>query len=169
MRPPRRRTQDKARDPDMHQTRKGSQWYFGMKAHIGVDHQTQLIHSVAVTAANVHDSQLLGDLLHGGETRVWGDSTYAGQKKQLHEHTPKAKDLTQKIGSRYPHLSAAKQSVNRYKSKTRSRVEYVFGAMKRKFGFTKVRYWGLDKNAQYVFSKCAQVNLVLAKRKLLAV
>ena len=70
---------DKARDPDMHQTRKGNQWYFGMKAHIGVDSKSKVIHSVAVTAANVHDSQVPGDLLHGEETRVWGDSAYTGQ------------------------------------------------------------------------------------------
>ena len=72
---------DKARDPEMHQTQKGNQWYFGMKGHIGVDSQTKLIHSVAATAANVHDSQLHDDLPHGDETRVWGDSAYAGQGK----------------------------------------------------------------------------------------
>ena len=163
------KNKDKARDPDMHQTRKGNQWYFGMKTHIGVDNQTKLIHSVAVTAANVHDSQLLGDLLHGDETHVWGDSAYAGQKKLLYEHAPNAKDFTQKKGSRYRKLTEAEQSANRYKSKIRSRVEHVFGVMKRQFGFTKVRYRGLDKNAQCVFTKCALVNLVLAKKTLLAV
>jgi len=163
------KNKDKARDPDMHQTRKGNQWYFGMKTHIGVDNQTKLIHSVAVTAANVHDSRLLGDLLHGDETHVWGDSAYAGQKKLLYEKAPNAKDFTQKKGSRNRKLTEAEQSANRYKSKTRSRVEHVFGVMKRQFGFTKVRYRGLDKNAQCVFTKCALVNLVLAKKKLLAV
>ena len=163
------KNKDKARDPDMHQTRKGNQWYFGMKAHIGVDNQTKLIHSVAVTAANMHDSQLLGDLLHGDETHVWGDSAYAGQKKLLYEQAPQAKDFTQKKGSRYRKLTEAEQSANRYKSKIRSRVEHVFGVMKRQFGFTKVRYRGLDKNAQCVFTKCALVNLVLAKKQLLAV
>jgi IS5 family transposase len=163
------KNKDKARDPDMHQTRKGNQWYFGMKTHIGVDNQTKLIHSVAVTAANVHDSQLLGDLLHGDETHVWGDSAYAGQKKLLYEQAPNAKDFTQKKGSRYRKLTEAEQSANRYKSKIRSRVEHVFGVMKRQFGFTKVRYRGLEKNAQCVFTKCALVNLVLAKKKLLAV
>jgi len=163
------KNKDKARDPDMHQTRKGNQWYFGMKTHIGVDNQTKLIHSVAVTAANVHDSQLLGDLLHGDETHVWGDSAYAGQKKLLYERAPSAKDFTQKKGSRYRQLTEAEQSANRYKSKIRSRVEHVFGVMKRQFGFTKVRYRGLDKNAQCVFTKCALVNLVLAKKTLLAV
>ena len=163
------KNKDKSRDPDMHQTRKGNQWYFGMKTHIGVDNQTKLIHSVAVTAANVHDSQLLGDLLHGDETHVWGDSAYAGQKKLLYEQAPQAKDFTQKKGSRYRKLTEAEQSANRYKSKIRSRVEHVFGVMKRQFGFTKVRYRGLDKNAQCVFTKCALVNLVLAKKVLLAV
>ena len=163
------KNKDKARDPDMHQTRKGNQWYFGMKTHIGVDHQIKLIHSVAVTAANVHDSQLLGDLLHGDETHVWGDSAYAGQKRLLYEQAPNAKDFTQKKGSRYRKLTEAEQSANRYKSKIRSRVEHVFGVMKRQFGFTKVRYRGLDKNAQCVFTKCALVNLVLAKKRLLAV
>ena len=163
------KNKDKARDPDMHQTRKGNQWYFGMKTHIGVDNQTKLIHSVAVTAANVHDSQLLGDLLHGEETHVWGDSAYAGQKQLLYEQAPQAKDCTQKKGSRYRKLTEAEQSANRYKSKIRSRVEHVFGVMKRQFGFTKVRYRGLEKNAQCVFTKCALVNLVLAKKTLLAV
>ena len=163
------KNKDKTRDPDMHQTRKGNQWYFGMKTHIGVDNQTKLIHSVAVTAANVHDSQLLGDLLHGDETHVWGDSAYAGQKKLLYERAPQAKDFTQKKGSRYRKLTKVEQSANRYKSKIRSRVEHVFGVMKRQFGFTKVRYRGLDKNAQCVFTKCALINLVLAKKQLLAV
>ncbi len=163
------KNKDKARDPDMHQTRKGNQWYFGMKTHIGVDNQTKLIHSVAVTAANVHDSQLLGDLLHGNETHLWGDSAYTGQKKLLYEKAPNAKDFTQKKGSRYRKLTEAEQSANRYKSKIRSRVEHVFGVMKRQFGFTKVRYRGLEKNAQCVFTKCALVNLVLAKKTLLAV
>lgn len=159
---------DKARDPDMHQTRKGNQWYFGMKTHIGVDHRNKLIHSIAVTAANVHDSQVLGDLLHGDETRVWGDSAYAGQRQILNEQAPQAKDFTQKKGSRYRRLTQAEHSANRHKSKIRSRVEHVFGVMKRQFGFTKVRYRGLDKNAQCVFTKCALINLVLAKQSLLA-
>lgn len=158
----------KQRDPEMHQTRKGNQWYFGMKAHIGVDSKTRLSHSVAVTPANVHDSQVLGDLLHGNETRVWGDSAYAGQGVVLAEHAPFAKDFTQKKGSRYRQLTNAEQSANRYKSKTRARVEHIFGVMKRQFGFNKVRYRGLNKNAHSVFTKCALVNLVLAKRYLLA-
>jgi len=158
----------KTRDPDMHQTRKGNQWYFGMKTHIGVDSKTRLIHSIAVTPANCHDSQILGDLLHGEETRVWGDSAYAGQKEVLREASPNAKDFTQKRAYRNKPLSEKEGSANRHKSKTRARVEHIFGIMKRQFGYNKARYRGLDKNAHSVFTKCALINLVIAKRPLLA-
>ena len=161
------KNKDKARDPEMHQTRKGNQWYFGMKAHIGVDSRSKLIHSVVATAANVHDSQVLDDLLHGEETRVWGDSAYAGQTDVIRAHAPKANDFTQKKGSRHYTLSDEEQSRNRTKSKVRSKVEHVFHVMKRQFGYTKVRYRGLDKNAHHLFVKCALVNLVLSKRRLL--
>jgi len=163
------KNKDKRRDPDMHQTRKGNQWYFGMKAHIGIDSKTKLIHSVAVTAANVHDSQVLEDLLHGDETRLWGDSAYAGQKQLLYEKAPNAKDYTQHKGSRYRQLTEQEKVANKYKSKTRSRVEHIFGVMKQQFGYRKVRYRGLTKNAHHVFTKCALINLVLAKKQLLAV
>jgi IS5 family transposase len=161
------KNKDKARDPEMHQTRKGNQWYFGMKAHIGVDSRSKLIHSVVATAANVHDSQVLDDLLHGEETRVWGDSAYSNQKEVLREYAPNAKDFTQKKGSRHRSLSADERARNRTKSKVRSKVEHVFHVMKRQFGYTKVRYRGLDKNAHHLFIKCALVNLVLSKRRLL--
>ena len=77
---------DKARDPEMHQTKKGNQWYFGMKAHFGVDSRTKLIHAVAATPANVADSTVLPELLHGQETRVWGDQAYRGQRAVIREH-----------------------------------------------------------------------------------
>jgi IS5 family transposase len=161
------KNKDKTRDPEMHQTRKGKQWYFGMKAHIGVDSRSKLIHSVVATAANVHDSQVLDDLLHGEETRVWGDSAYSGQQAVLREHAPNARDFTQKKGSRHRSLSADERARNRTKSKVRAKVEHVFHVMKRQFGYTKVRYRGLDKNAHHLFIKCALVNLVLSKRRLL--
>ena len=88
------KNQDGQRDPEMHQTKKGNQWYFGMKAHIGVDSATKIIHSVVATAANVADSHLLPELLHGKETRVWGDSAYQGQSEVIREQAPKAKDFT---------------------------------------------------------------------------
>ena len=85
---------DKARDPEMHQTRKGQQWYFGMKMHIGVDSQSGLVHSAVVTAANVHDKHPLPDLLHGNERRVYGDSAYASQKELIQGKAPNALDFT---------------------------------------------------------------------------
>src|SRR5262249_43147313 len=81
----------KARDPEMHQTKKGNQWYFGMKAHFGVDSRTKLIHAAVATPANVADGTVLPDLLHGNdETRVWGDQAYRGQRAVIREHAPKA-------------------------------------------------------------------------------
>jgi IS5 family transposase len=88
------KNQDGQRDPEMHQTKKGNEWHFGMKAHIGVDSATKIIHSVAATAANVHDSHLLPELLHGKETRVWGDAAYQGQAEVIRALAPKAKDFT---------------------------------------------------------------------------
>jgi IS5 family transposase len=161
------KNRDQARDPDMHQTRKGNQWYFGMKLHIGVDSKTKLVHSAVATAANVHDSQVLDDLLHGEETRVWGDSAYAGQKRTLKEIAPQSRDFTQQKASRNRALSAQERSRNRTKSRVRSRVEHIFHILKCRFGFTKVRYRGLEKNANHLFAAMALVNLVMAKRRLL--
>lgn len=161
------KNQDQARDPEMHQTRKGNQWYFGMKAHMGVDSKTKLIHSVAVTAAHVHDSQVVEDLLHGEETRVWGDSAYAGQRETLREVAPRAQDFTQKKGNRHHALSPVERDKNRTKSRVRARVEHVFHVLKRQFKFTKVRYRGLDKNANHVFAACALINIVMMRKRLL--
>jgi len=161
------KNKDGERDPEMHQTRKGNQWYFGMKAHIGADSQTKLIHSVATTAANVHDSQLLPDLLHGDETRVYGDSAYAGQGDVIREHAPKAKDFTNQKGCRNRPLSEEDTAKNRTKSRVRAKVEHPFLVLKRIFGFNKVRYRGLDKNANRLFVACGLVNLYMARRQLL--
>lgn len=161
------KNKDKARDPDMHQTKKGNQWYFGMKAHIGVDSKTTLVHSAAATAANEHDSQLLGDLLHGEETRVWGDSAYTGQKEALAEHAPKAQDYTNVKGRRNHPLTEEDKRKNRTKSGVRAKVEHIFRVLKCQFGFTKVRYRGLEKNANHLFAALALVNIVMAKRRLL--
>lgn len=155
------------RDPEMHQTKKGNQWYFGMKGHIGVDSQTKLIHSVAATAANVHDSQLLGDLLHGEETRVWGDSAYAGQGDVIRDKAPNATDFTNKKGRRNHPLSDDDKAKNTTKSKVRAKVEHPFLVLKRICGFDKVRYRGLDKNANRLFVTCGLVNLYMARRHLL--
>lgn len=165
--PPSIKNKDKARDPDAHQTKKGNQWYFGMKMHIGVDSKTKLIHAVAVTAANVHDSQLLPDLLHGDETRVWGDSAYAGQKTAIRSVAPNARDFTQKKAVRNRPLSDIEQSRNRTKSSVRAKVEHVFGVIKRVFGYSKTRYRGLDKNAHAMFVTSALANIFMARGQLL--
>lgn len=161
------KNKDKQRDSQMHQTKKGNQWFFGMKAHIGVDSKTKLIHSVVATAANVHDSVVLGDLLHGEETWAWGDSAYTGKTETITDHAPNAKDFIQDKGSRHHKLTEAERGRNRHKSRVRAKVEHVFGVMKGQFGFTKVRYKGLAKNAHYLFISCALVNLVMEKKPLL--
>ncbi len=158
---------DQARDPEMHQTRKGNQWYFGMKAHIGVDSKTKIIHSAAATAANVADCRLLPDLLHGEETRVWGDQAYRGQRDVIIEHAPRARDFTNR---RYRHkglVDEAERAKNRTKSKIRAKVEHAFFVIKRVFGFARVRYRGLGKNAHRLFVACALANLSIARRHLL--
>jgi IS5 family transposase len=160
------RNRDKARDPEMRSTRKGNQWYFGMKAHIGVDSKLKQIHAVAATAANVHDSQVLEDLLHGEETRVWGDAAYTGQTEAIRRVAPCAQDFTHAKGRRNQPLDAAAKARNRTKSKVRAKVEHVFAVIKRVFGFTKVRYRGLAKNAHALFVLCALTNLYLARRRL---
>jgi IS5 family transposase len=151
----------------MHQTRKGKQWYFGMKAHVGVDSQTKLIHSVVATAANAADSTMLAHLLHGEETRVWGDQAYRGQGEVLREHAPHAQDFTHQRYRYKDRIDEVEREQNRTKSKVRSKVEHVFAVLKLKFGFVKVRYRGLDKNANRLFVTCALVNLFLARKRLL--
>ncbi len=158
----------KERDPEMHQTKKGNQWYFGMKAHIGVDSRTKLIHSVAATAANVHDSQVLPELLHGQETRVWGDAAYSGQRDVIQQHVPGAKSFVQTKAHRHRPLSETERARNRTKSKVRAKVEHVFLVMKQIFGWAKVRYRGLAKNTNWLFVTCGLTNLFLARRRLLA-
>ena len=161
------KNREKQRDPEMKATRKGNQWYFGMKAHIGVDSKTKLIHSVVATAANVHDSQVIGDLLHGDETRLWGDSAYTGQQDVIAEAAPKARILINEKGHNRRKLTDEDRASNREKSRVRARVEHTFGVIKQQFGFRKVRYKGLDKNAHHLFVSCALANLVLAKKPLL--
>ncbi len=159
---------DRARDPEMHQTRKGQQWYFGMKLHIGVDSQSGLAHSAVVTAANVHDKHPLPDLLHGNEQRVYGDSAYASQKDLIHSKAAKAKDFTNQRSRRNGVINEETRGKNRNKSRIRSRVEHVFGVVKRLWGFGKVRYRGLKKNATRAFTALALANIYLSRERLMA-
>ena len=161
------KNRQKKRDPEMHQTKKGNQWYFGMKAHIGVDSQTKLIHSVAATAANVHDRQVLPKLLHGQETRMWGDSAYSGQRDVIRQHAPKARIFVQAKAHRHRPLSEEERARNRTKSKVRAKVEHAFLVIKRIFGWVKVRYRGLAKNAHWLSISCGLANLYVARRRLM--
>jgi IS5 family transposase len=160
--PPSVKNQDKARDPEMHQTRKGNDWHFGMKVHIGTDSRTGLVHSASVTAANVHDSHEVPNLLHGEETRFYGDCAYRGkaQRGRLKTIAPKAKDFTNKRAYRNAPLTEADKATNRRKSSVRSKVEHPFLILKRLWGFAKVRYRGLAKNANRAFAMLAMINLV---------
>ena len=122
---------------------------------------------MVATPANVHDSQVLGRLLHGDETRVWGDSAYVGQTEVIHRSAPKARDFTHAKASRNRPLSAAERSKNRNKSKVRAKGEHPFLVIKRIFGFAKVCYRGMAKNANRLFVTCALANLYMVRRTLL--
>ena len=143
----------------MHETKNRNQWYFGMKAHVGVDSQAKVIHSVIATAANVHDSQLLPELLHGQEMRVWGDVAYSGQREVPRQHAPQAKSFIQANAHRHR---------NRTKSKVRAKVEPAFLVIKRIFGWAKVWYWGLEKNTHWLYISCGLTNLYMVRRRLMA-
>lgn len=162
------KNREEKRDPEMHQTKKGNQWYFGMKAHVGVDSKTKIIHTAVATAANVADATVLPELLHGEETRVWGDQAYRGQTEVIHHCAPAAEDCTHRR-YRYKHwIDEVERAKNRTKSTVRSKVEHVFAVLKLKFGFVKVRYRGLKKNANRLFATCALVNLFTVRKNLLA-
>jgi transposase, IS5 family len=153
------KNETQTRDPEMHQTKKGKQWHFGMKLHIGADTQTGLIHSAQTTAANVHDSQVLPELLHGEETRVYGDTAYRGQKAAIQSVSPKAKDFTNERAYRNAPLTDEQRAKNRAKSAVRAAVEHPFLHIKRLWGFAKTRYRGLKKNTDRLIAMCALYNI----------
>jgi len=163
------KNREQSRDPEMHPGRKGKQWYFGMKAHVGVDSKTKIIHTAVATAANISDVAILPDLLHGEETRVWGDGAYQGQTEVIGECAPGARDYTQR---RCPYKNQIVDEVawakNQTKSKVWAKVEHVFQVMKLNVVFVKVRCRGLKKNAHRLFVTSALVNLFVSRKKLLA-
>jgi transposase, IS5 family len=161
------KNKDGERDPEMHQTAKGQQWYFGMKAHVGVDSKTKLIHTVLASAANVQDRDALPYLLHGAETRVWGDQGYQGHARLIHQHAPRAKDFTNKRYRFRGKVNEVEKAKNRNKSRVRAKVEHVFGVIKNIFGFRKVRYRGLAKNLHRLEVTAALTNLYMVRRRLL--
>jgi IS5 family transposase len=161
------------RDPDMHQTKKGNQWYFGMKAHIGVDSQSGLVHHVHTTPANTADVTEVDHLLHGNETDVFADAGYIGvHKRKEHENRDinwwiamrpgKRKVLTQSADDRWA------ETVEKVKAKIRAKVEHPFRVIKQQFGFNKVRYKGLGKNTSQLYMLFALSNIWQARKTLLA-
>ena len=162
------RNADKMRDPAMHQTKKGLQRYFGMKLHIGVDSQLGMAHSSVVTAANAHDKHPLPDLLHGNETRVCGDSAYSSQNAPLEDKAYKARDFTNQRTRRGGIVDEGVRAKNRHKSRIRSRVEHVFGVVKRLWGFGRVSYRSVAKNATRAFTALALANIYLGRQRFMA-
>jgi IS5 family transposase len=159
------------RDPEMHQTKKGNQWHFGMKAHIAVDAQSGLVHTVTTTAANEADVEQIADLLHGKEETVWADSGYRGAATRVQRD-----ELQWNIAARPSDI--AKMPEGRAKTRTqkdehrkasiRAKVEHPFRVIKRQFGLTKVRFKGLAKNTAHVVTLFALSNLWMARKKLIA-
>ena len=160
------KNQSGERDPEMHQTRKGNQWYFGMKAHIGVDSREGVVHSVCTSAASVADVHLLPDLLHGAERKVWGDAGYQGQSEAIRKAAPHAQDMTCRRTKFKDYVDQVARRKNTTKSRVRAKVEHPFRILKRIFGFDKVRYRGLAKNHNRLCACFALVNLYLHRKRL---
>ena len=154
------------RDPAMHQTKKGKQWYFGMKAHIGVDARHGIVHSVCTTAASVADVHMLPDLLHGEERKVWGDGGYQGQADAIRAAAPEAQDMTCRRTRYNDSVDQLQRAKNRSKSRVRAKVEHPFRILKRIFGFEKTRYRGLAKNHNRLCACFALANLYLHRKRL---
>jgi IS5 family transposase len=160
------------RDPDMHQTRKGNQWFFGLKAHIGVDRDSGLVHTVVTTAANVADVTQTGALLHGKEKTVFADAGYTGADKR---DELKDKRIDWHIAERRHKVKALPEGelkdvtvwLEHLRTKVRARVEHPFRVIKQQFGFQKTRYRGLAKNDAQLNTLFALSNLWMARRRML--
>ena len=166
------KNQDGKRDPEMHQTKKGNQWHFGMKAHIGVDADSGLVHTVIGTAANVNDVTQANALLHGEEKEAFGDAGYQGAEKRP-DATGKARwNVAMRPGKRRvldkrKPSTALIEQLEQLKASIRAKVEHPFRVIKRQFGFTKVRYRGLAKNTAALMTLFALSNLWMVRRRLL--
>ena len=161
------KNEKKQRDPKMHQTRKGNQWFFGMKAHIGVDSKEGIVHSLCSTAASVSDVHMLPDLLHGGEKKVLGDGGYQGQSAKISEAAPSAQDMTcRRVKNAKGEVNEEEKRKNRTKSRVRAKVEWPFRIVKRVFGLVKVRYRGLKKNHEWLCAAFASANLYQHRKRL---
>ena len=167
------------RDPEMHQTKKGNQWHFGMKSHIGVDADSGLVHSVIGTAANVNDVTQASGLLHGQESELWGDAGYQGldKREEFKERTkerPVRCNIAMRPGKRRAldperELHQLQEQAEKLKASIRAKVEHPFRLIKQQFGYAKVRYRGLTKNTARLTTMFALGNLWMVRRQLLAV
>ena len=165
--------QNGKRDPEMHQAKKGNQWYFGMKAHIGADAESGLVLSVVGTAANVADVTQVDQLLHGEENVVFADAGYTGVEKRS-EHVGRqviwqgaARCRTSQQLSKRSALYKAKRKIEKAKAQVRAKVEHPFRGIKRQFGYVKGRFRGLAKNTAQLLTLFALSNLWMARRHLL--
>ena len=158
------------RDPQMRQTKKGNEWHFGMKVHVGVDSETGVVHSMSTTSANVHDVTEAHRLLHGGEKRVWGDAGYQGvAKRDENEGLDVEWRVAMRPGRRRQLEPGSEEAVEeRRKASIRAKVEHPFLWVKRRFGYAKVRYRGLAKNTQRLALLLGLTNLITAERHLAA-
>ena len=160
------KNQDKTRDREMRQTKKGNQWYFGMKAHVGTDTGRGLAHSVVVTDAAVHDSQVMDELLHGEEQAIYGDKAYASEEKKKEYEARGVKWCVNRKANRGRQLTQEDVECNHKHSQIRAKGEHAFLVVKHLWHYQKVRYKGLYKNAVQVFSLFALANLYLVRHDL---
>ena len=160
------KNREKARDPEMHSTKKGNQYYFGMKAHVGTDTGRGLAHDIVVTDAAVHDSQVMDKLVHGEEQAVYGDRAYSSAEKKAAYEARGIKWRVNLRGCRWHQLTEAEVATNHEQSQTRAKVEHIFMVVKHLWGYTKVRYKGLYKNTVQVFSLFALANIYLVRHEL---
>ncbi|WP_371876981.1 IS5 family transposase [Microbulbifer sp. 2205BS26-8] len=164
------KNRDGKRDPEMHQTKKGNEWQFGMKMHIGVDDGLGLIHSIETTGANEHDITRAEKLLHGDEQRVWGDAGYLGiEKRSEHEGRDVDWHIAMRPGRRRKLAKNSDEAkTEKIKAQVRAKVEHPFLTIKRIFGYSKVRYRGLAKNTERLYLLAGFTNLLKSKGSLLA-
>ena len=161
-------TKNKAgkRDAQMSQSKKGNQWYFGMKAHIGVDARSGLVHTAGVTTGKVHDAKVMDNLIREDDRAVFADKGYVNEKKK---RAARAAGVYWAVGEqRKPgrQLSSSQKRLNRRHGSVRAKVEHVFRVLKCQFGYRKVRYRGIAKNGAQVFALLALANLYLSRRQL---
>ena len=159
----------KKRDPEMHQTRKGKQWYFGMKVHTGTDTDSGLVHTVSATAANVADINVLGELLHGGEESLHADTAYQSKALKTDAEANGIKFNVNQRGTKHRQLTKAQRVRNRRLSRIRATVEHPFLVVKRLWGHGKVRYRGIKKNLAQMRTLFGLANLFRVRRELMAI